>query len=241
MIFRKRRRQLWHAKQSLAAPKKTRRGKLIQKHSRTKDGGLFEQPLGKQKALITLKQKLEVLDRVDELLKQKQEAKLVLIQPRLRNLTRDQREKLNEQILGAEEVIRMNIQHVVSKEFPQLTRKSQVCKWRKSCEREQWRQMPEAVLSRVTATSNAWRSKMGLKGKGGHTLKKVPAFIQQELDLLMMEACGGLSDVTERKEIVSMEDLASQPRWFCIILKSPKFHVNVVVLIISQSMTESSC
>lgn len=221
MIPRKRRRQQWHAKQSLCPSKRTKRGKVIKKHSRTKDNGVFDKELGKQRSLITLKQKLEVLDRVDEIAKQKREAKLVLLEPTPRNLTWDDRQKVVEKKKAAKEVLKINIQKVVSQEFPQLTRKSQVCKWRKSCEKEQWRQMPEAVLSRVNATSNAWRKKVGAPSKGGNNLKKVPAFIQQELDLLMMEACGGLSDITERKEIVSMEDLASQPRWFFEITQIP--------------------
>lgn len=177
------------------------------------DNGVFEKELGKQRTLITLKQKLEVLDRAEELRKEKLEARRVFQEPRPRNLTRDEYEKFYEKKIAAKQTMNMNIQKEITREFPHLTRRSQICKWRKACARENWREMPEAVLSRVTATRNEWRSKMGLKKKGGNTLQKVPEFIQRELDLLMSEACGGLSDITERKEIVSMEDLASQPRY----------------------------
>ena len=68
--------------------------------------------------------------------------------------------------------------------------------------------MPEAVRSRAAATNNMWRSKLKLSLKGQHTGSTIPYQIQRELDLLIMEMTSGMSDVSERKEIVDVESIA---------------------------------
>jgi len=173
------------------------------------DGGIFEKPLQEPRVLVTLKCKLQVLDRVKELRKERDEAKKILAEPRPVRASKEAKQDWINKKHSAKKALRKGIGKTIASEFGPVLKKSQICKWEKAAEKECWREMPDSVLARVTATSNTWRKKLNLPGRGNAAgTCKIPLILQQELDFLMMEASGGLSDISERKEMVSNEDIA---------------------------------
>lgn len=197
------------------------------KQKRTMDNGEFDEALKDPRRCPTLKQKLEVLDFVEDLRKKKEKAKEDYLTPRPAHMTRAQAKEFYQKKRHAKKQMRINIQKSAQGAFPLFMGRSQVCKWRQACERESWRQMPESVLARVSTTNNTWRLKLGLPRRGHPYFGRIPMCLQKELDLLMIEHSSGLSDVSERKELVTAEQVAARPQTIHLcLLHSGKYTWN---------------
>ena len=194
---RKRRRQQWHAKMQLEKRKRHKR--------KTIDKMEFDVPLAPQRRLLTIAQKLQVLDYYEEMKTEKAVAQEALLEPSTAEGSRSSRKAFASRMKEARHKLKRNLQKLCKQKFPELVRKSQVCKWHATCKNEAWRELPEALRERLTATPNAWREKVGATLKGQKCGSKIPLSIQKELDLLMVELSTGSSDVAERKEIVTVE------------------------------------
>ena len=206
---RKRRRQQWHARRALEAKSKTKKGKLIKKKKKTKDQGKFERPLKEIRRCPTLKQKLVVVDYALELQAKKHRAKEAYLEPRPFPATREQIARHREKRAAAKQDMKIGVQKECMKKYGEILGKAQICKWVKVAEAEGWKQLPDSILGRAVTTPNSWRTKLGLPLRGRKDCGQVPLCLQKELDLLMVEASSGLSDVAERKEIVTAEQVDS--------------------------------
>ena len=100
--------------------------------------------------------------------------------------------------------------------YPDIVGNAKIVKWRAACYREGWRDLPEIARARSVATKNAWRSRMNLPIKGRRLGGQVPWPLQKELDLLMVEFTSGASNISERKEFVTTEQVAA---WTIIFVK----------------------
>ena len=107
----------------------------------------------------------------------------------------------------ARKKLKNNLQKLCREKFPDLVRKCSVVRWVRTAEEELWEQLPDSIRSRSCETSNEWRRKIGAPLKGRKEGGTVPWILQKELDMLMVEASSGLSDVTERKEMVTVENV----------------------------------
>ena len=107
---------------------------------------------------------------------------------------------------------KINLEKKCREKFPDLVRKAIVLKWVKAAQRERWEDLPPQVQNRIVATPNSWRSKLGLDKKGRVTGGYVPHLLQEELDKLIMDMVSGTSDISERKEVVTAEDVVP---WSC--------------------------
>lgn len=153
----------------------------------------------------TIQQKLDVLDFYEKMKAEKAAAQSALLAPKPVGVSRKELNDYHKKKREAKKKLRRNLQKLCAAEFPHILGKAQVCKWVAAAKAEAWREIPEQIRARSVATTNSWRSKLGLKAKGKQLGGIVPLPLQKELDLLMLESCAGLSDVTERKEVVTNE------------------------------------
>lgn len=172
------------------------------------DKGVFPLPLKTPRRTITIQKKLEVLDYYDKLRKEKEAAMQQMVEPRPQGKTRAELQEFYAKKKAAKKQLRVNVQKMCKEKFPESVGKAQICKWRVTANMEGWRQLPQAIRCRVTATPNSWRQKLGLKLKGRDLGGCVPMALQRELDLLMVEVSSGLSEVSERRELVTVEQVA---------------------------------
>ncbi|CAK9011053.1 Uncharacterized protein (Fragment) [Durusdinium trenchii] len=204
----KRRRQIWHAKHQFTR-KSGRPGQGPKKARKTKDGGQWEKPLSKQRRIITIEDKLKVVDYYLQLKKERQEANKEVCAPEPRSgKPEDKRAYVNAK-KKARQVLRRNIQRECAEKFPHILGKGQACKWHAVSEREQWRHLPAPVRCRVSTTGNSWRLKLGLPLRGRAQGGGVPWALQVELDTLIMEMTAGASDVSERRDVVTTDQIAT--------------------------------
>ncbi len=176
---------------------------------KTKDGGNFHVSLKKPRQISTIQQKLEVVQFCRELKANKEAAKDVLRAPRTRGGTRAQKQKNQEERKEARKVLKINYQKSCEEKFGTIVGGAQVCKWDKMCTRESWEEIPAMVRTRITATNNAWRTKIGLVKKGAKKGGKVPHCLQVEVDRLVSEMVSGSSAISCRKEVVTFDCLVS--------------------------------
>lgn len=111
----------------------------------------------------------------------------------------------------AKKVARMNIQKACAEQYPEVVGKCQVCKWTKAAEREGWEHLPETAQAREVTTCNGWRVKRGLPSRGRETGGAVPQLLQKELDRLIMLHAQGMSEISERSDIVTSEHIVTCP------------------------------
>ena len=187
----------------------TATGKRRFKRRRTKDEGNFPLPLKKPRQVSTIQQKLEVVRYCRELKAKKEEAKNVLRAPRTRGGTRAQKKKAHEERKEARQVCKVNYQKACKEKFGSIVGGAQICKWDRMCTLESWEEIPEMVRTRISATNNSWRSKLGLAKKGAKIGGRVPHSLQVEVDRLVAEMVSGASAVSCRKECVTFECLVS--------------------------------
>ena len=175
----------------------------------TKDGGHYEEALGNARVLQTIDAKLKVLGYYEELLRDKARANEVLCAPRREAKSREARLAMEASRDHAKKIKARNSQKMCYDKFPLTVAKSQVCKWRVTARKEAWRELPELLRQRVTQTNNAWRLRLGLKSRGRRAGGTYPMELQRELDLLVFEHVNGLSEISERKEVVTLEHVAA--------------------------------
>ena len=207
---RQRRRQLYHAKAKVkpVAENEQNKRRASAKPRATKDNGQFRKQLRPPRTLQTIEAKLKVLDYYEGLLKEKRKAAQVLCAPKQSARTRESKASLAEQRKQAKDVKARNLQRLCEEKFPLTVKKSMVCRWLKASKREAWRDLPSLLRSRMCATTNAWRVRLGLQAKGRTKGGAYPCDLQRELDWLVYEHANGLSSVSARHEVVTIEHVA---------------------------------
>ena len=206
---RKRRRQNWHNKRNL----KKKQG-IDQPHQalrRTKDQGAWERAPPKARRQIFIEQKLKVVQTYRKLAKKRDEAHETVHKRMPAGLKTEDKKAFLEAREQAKKVCRLNLETLCAQEHPDLVNKGNVWKWVKQADAEGWDSIPATDRVRWTEIPNSWRQKMNLPKKGRAIGGAVPALIQAELDRLVLEHSMGASDVTERKEVVSVAHIAT---WF---------------------------
>ena len=208
---RKRRRQAWHARSQLQKKSRNQFGKQRNERKRpTKDNGSWSAPLSKKRRLITIKDKLEVIDFRAKLLAERDEARKLVQQVALtESMTVEEKRAFKKDRLKAKKTARKLIQNECAKKFPQVVGCCKVAVWAATAQREHWSDLPDAYISRNSTTTNQWRVKIGAPLKGRSVGGCVPLTLQRELDTLLMEVTAGASEVSERKEVVTTEQVAS--------------------------------
>lgn len=202
--LRKRRRQHYHAKKtSLRTTVKSRNKRA--KEYKTKDNGIFTKPLKKARAILTIEQKLKVVDYWKELKAEKEKAMKQLQEPRPARSTWPALRERKQVRAKLRKTARQNIQKLCQEKFAGIVGGAKVCKWEVAAEKEGWRELPATMRSRLSRTTNSWRLKLGLAKKGRPIGGVVPLSLQRELDILIGEMAVGRSRVSERKEVVTLE------------------------------------
>ena len=204
--LRKRRRQQYHQKQTLK--RKWGHRRKTEKPFKTIDRGDYERPLKAPRRVVTIQDKLRVLDRYEEILADKQKALEECQAPRPLGSSRKQMKEWKAKRKAGKKRSRVSAQKICKQEFPDIVQGAQLVKWRKRAAVECWRDLPELERARCSATTNQWRAKLKLPLKGRSLGGMVPWCLQVELDTLMVELSSGASDVSERKELVTAEQIA---------------------------------
>ena len=202
---RKRRRQQYHSRKltdTLPLPADPKAAASSKKKARARNE-VFEKPLQRPRSLQTIATKLQVLDLYEKLLKEKAEADQVLCAPTQPASSQEAKEAVTRRKLWAKQVKTRNLQKICREQFPLVVGQSQVGKWHRTSIKEGWRDLPAMLQTRLKATDNRWRIRLGLKGKGRCKGGEYPQILQSELDMLVYEAANGLSDVSERREVVT--------------------------------------
>ena len=150
-----------------------------------------------------------VLEFRKKLLAEKQAANQVACEPDNVGQAAAERRKAKKARKEAQKVLKKRVEVECKKEFPQIVGTCRVHRWAKAAAREHWADLPEAFTSRASATTNVWRSKVGCDLKGRKEGGNVPLSLQRELDVLIMEMTSGQSDTSERKEVVSTEQVVA--------------------------------
>ena len=204
--LRQRRRQQYHAARKIRRKPTTKRRT---RQYKTKDRGLFPVQLKPPRRVVAIEKKLLVLDRYEELLAARKKAEEAAQEPRPLGRTRAEVKEWAQKRKQARRDMRKGILKTLREEFTDIVKGAQPRKWLKTAQQEQWRNLPETTRARCSATSNEWRSKLKLPKKGRSYGGSMPMELQKELDILMMEHSSGLSDVSERKELVTVEHVAT--------------------------------
>lgn len=208
LCLRKRRRQHYHRnKVNRPVNPNVKEKKMYNK--KTMDNGQFEAPLIEMRRKITIKQKMEVLTYFEEILKRKREANKQYHEPRPVGASKEALAAWHEKIKKASKERRLAPSKMCKQKFPNIVQGARVSRWYKTAKKEGWSDLPEVMRARCTDTPNCWRSRVGAPLKGRAIGGSVPVPLQVELDMLMVEMSSGLSSVSERKEIVSSEHVAS--------------------------------
>lgn len=154
--MRKRRRQQYHA-MALARPKK----KGTRKTKKTMDDGVFEQPLKEPRRVFTIQQKLDVLDMYLGLLKERKKAQALCHEPKPLGGSSADIAAWKEKRKAAIQQTKTPIFKRVKAAFPNLLKGSPTCKWLRASKTEKWRDLPEMIKARCSATRSEWRKKTG--------------------------------------------------------------------------------
>ena len=206
MQLRQRRRQQWHAKRALRVAKRKHPDRVVKPRA-TLDGGVFPRQLNEPRRLKTIAAKLKVVKMYNDLMEEKKKTMEQLAEPNPIGATRADLKQFFERKKQLKKKLKYDVQKECKKAFPDTVGSTKVCKWKARSERECWADLPAEFAARATATTNAWRKKIQLGKKGRRPGSHIPLQIQKELDMLMMEMTSGLSDVSERKELIDTESL----------------------------------
>lgn len=212
--LRKRRRQAWHAKRALV-PKKTAGKYSARKKRSTIDGGKFDQELKAPRKVVTIAEKMKVVRYYLSRKSQKLREQLNKCEPvtRLGNSAGRSKKAVKKTITKPSVSVK-NLNKECKERFKEIVGNNSVCRWVKTAQRERWSEIPEMVQARITQPGNTWRNKVGLTPKGRTPGGVIPYGLQKELDLLVTEMVSGNSDVSERREVVTAEDVVS---WLDIV------------------------
>ena len=198
--LRKRRRQAWHAKRELKSKKKC--GKhATRKQRKTLDDGQFDATLKPRRA-ITIGDKLKVVSYYEKMRKERA-ARAETEEPRKRKKKTDEQDETEDQDTPKVK----SLEKLCQERFPQIVRHCTVKKWVVTSAREKWFDLPRAVRNRITVTPNTWRQELGLTKRGRQEGGAIPLGLQVELDKLIADMAAGSSEITDRKEVVTAEDV----------------------------------
>lgn len=217
---RKRRRQLYFAQKDI---KKSIAGSPISKRKRkrpTLDEGEWETQLPEHRHLVCIADKLKVIRYYKELNSVFQQAKDTIAEPVDVNATAEEKEMQKQAKEEAKKMLFQNKETLCRQKFPEIVKRSYVWKWVKTSNQECWEDLPPQVAAKTVATPNSWRRRNGCKAKGRAQGGSVPKEIQQELDHLVLEMSQGLSEVSERKEAVTADQIATWLHSWCQIQKT---------------------
>ena len=184
---------------------------------KTLDSGEFNDPPAKARRRIFLSDKLKVVQKYKELQKERDEARAYLKAPRRMEGVHSALE-MTEKKRECREILKRNINMECKQLYPDIVGPCQVWKWAEQCEREGWESIPETDLVSWTEVPGLWRQKMGLKKKGRdhHSPGSLPSELLVELDHLVYEHSNGASDISERKQVVTTQDVES---WIELVCK----------------------
>ena len=177
---------------------------------KTIDQGNFPDALREPKRTITPDNKLKVVQFYLEQKNERDEIFKKLEEPRPSKTTRAVLKQYYIDRKNLKKSARRNLQKLCAQKFPEIVKRCKVDHWRRKAELESWHDLPAEIQCGIVETPNSWRKKLGLPLKGHKDFGQVPLAIQRELDLLMMEASSGLSAITERKEIVTVENIVAR-------------------------------
>ena len=180
------------------------------KRKATIDEGVFHEQLKPPRKVVSIQKKLDALKLYDTLKAEKLAAMEKLQEPRPVGATAKRRKEFRAERREMLKNMRRNIQAECEKAFPYVKGSRMSC-WKARSEAEGWAEIPAVLRSRLTATPNSWRQRFDIPKKGRKAGGGVPIQLQRELDLLMVEMASGSSDVAERREIVSVDDIVT---WF---------------------------
>ena len=197
--IRKRRRQQYHAKTSLKPMKR----------KATIDQGVFTEQLKAPRKVVSIQKKLDALELYDKLKAEKLAALEKLQEPRPVGVTLKKRKAFRAERKEMLKKMRRNIQKECEKAFPYVKGSRMSC-WKARSQAEGWLELPAVLRSRLSATPNTWRKRFDIPKKGPKAGGGVPIQLQRELDVLMVEMASGSSDVAERREIVSVDDIVTR-------------------------------
>ena len=207
---RKRRRQLYFASRKAklsvgVEPKKKRKDRP------TKDDGVWDEPLPEARRTVNISDKMIVVAYYNKLLGEEKKAKQTLAEPRAVKASRDQKAAMKEAKNRAKEVMKRNKQKMCQEKYPTIVGNAMVWKWRRSSIKERWQDLPAQVAQKVTTTPNLWRQRHGAPCRARKTGKNcmIPEVIQSQLDFLILAHARGLSDVSERREAITAETVAT--------------------------------
>lgn len=128
----------------------------------------------------------------------------------------------------AKRAIRKNLQAECAKKFPDIVRQVKVCRWHERAVLERWDELPESLRIHYKTPPNIWLNRLGLPKRGRSQGGGVPLQIQQELDRLLVEMSLGASEVSERKEPCSAEQVAARLDYFEDIQKTNQMGVKTL-------------
>ena len=202
-LIRQRRRQQWHSFKVAKKHVKT------EKRKDTVDSGVFPEPLRAPRRAIPIQDKLKVLDYYEALLKEKAKNIELAKIPRPVGMGRAALGAWRSQRKKCLNKARRGIERLCRERYPDIVQKTKIIKWYRACAREGWRDLPEVVRTRTVATTNAWRASRNIPEKGRKRGGRIPLRLQKELDHLMIECTSGTSKVSERKELVTVEQVDS--------------------------------
>ena len=106
--------------------------------------------------------------------------------------------------------VKRNLQKECELKFPDIVKKNKVCRWHASCVRECWSEVPQTIRLKLKTLPNSWRNRMGLPLKGRSIGGNIPEQIRRELDYLLVESAMGASEISERKEPITAEQVVTK-------------------------------
>lgn len=173
------------------------------------DEGVWQAQLPEHRILVSIADKLKVIRYYKELGVLMQKAKDTIAEPVDVNATAEEKDMQNQAKEEAKKLLFQNKETLCRQKFPEIVKKSYVWKWVKTSNEECWEDLPPPIAAKTVATPNSWRRRNGCKTKGRQKGGAVPKEIQRELDHLVLEMSQGFSEVTERKEVVTPDQIAT--------------------------------
>ena len=163
--------------------------------------------MGQTRRLITIKEKLEVLEFRNQRLQELKKAKKASCEPVNKSWSPEDKEAARKAKSKAKAEIRRGVEKACKEQFPHIIGNSKVSKWEKTATLEPWRDLPEPFTARRSTATNEWRRRVGAPLKGRSEGGGVPLELQKELDHLVAEMALGNSEVSERREAVTAEQV----------------------------------
>lgn len=170
--------------------------------------------MSEPRRVITIEEKLKVINYYKELKASKQNLRKAIQAPAETQIVPGDKvaklvKKRKREDVEAKKLRRTNLEKACREKFPELVKHNCVLRWVRTCEKERWNDLPQVSKNTLTTTPNIWRQRVGAPKKGRAIGGQYPMALQEELDRLIMELTSGNSDISERKEVVTAEDVVS--------------------------------